>query len=159
MLKPFPLDWCLQYDRIWLNKTLIQVKLFFICWIVCPIHTICAGWISYHSGGSWMVFHQCEAFHALSGRPSGWISCHSGSNWMAVLKCALRLSFRPNSLSQLWQLKGFSHVWSLSCTLRLSFWMNFLSQLNGVKQGFHQMTELNDFTSQLDSTSQTEWVI
>ena len=97
-----------------------------------------------------MVFHQCEAFHALSGRPSGWISCHSGSNWMAVLKCALRLSFRTNSLSQWWQLKGFSLVWSLSCTLRLSFWMNFLSQLNGVKQDFHQMTELNDFTSDLN---------
>ena len=45
------------------------------------------------------------------------------------------------------------------CTLRLSFWMNFLSQLNGVKQSFYQMTELNDFTSQLGSTLQTEWVI
>ena len=38
MSKPFPLDWRLQYDWIWLNKTFIQVKLFFICWIVCPIH-------------------------------------------------------------------------------------------------------------------------
>ena len=120
----------------------------------CP-----SGRSSYHSGGSWMVFHQCEAFHALSGCPSGWISCHSGGNWMAVLKCALRLSFWTNFLSQWWQLNGFSPVWILSCTLRLSFWMSFLSQLNCNKQGFHQMTGLNDFTSQLDSTFQTECVI
>ena len=109
MLKPFPLDWCLQYDRIWLNKTFIQVKLFFICWIVRPIH---------------FWYHLC---------------------WM-------------NFLSQWWQLNGFSPVWSLSCTLRLSFWMNFLSQLNGVKQGFHQKTELNDFTSHALSGRPSGWI-
>ena len=78
------------------------------------------------------------------------ISSHSGGNWMVVLKWALRLSFWTNFLSQWWRLNGFSPVWIFSCTLRLSFWMSFLSQLNCHKQGYHQMTELNDFTTWLN---------
>ena len=48
----------------------------------CP-----SGQISYHSGGSWMVFHQCEAFHALSGCPSRWISCHS---WIVISRAFIK---------------------------------------------------------------------
>ena len=48
----------------------------------CP-----SGRISYHSGGSWMVFHQCEAFHALSGCPSRWISCHS---WIVISRAFIK---------------------------------------------------------------------
>ena len=133
LLKPFPL---LQYDWMWLNKTFIQVKLFFICGIVCSIpfwYHLCwcpplkwwwwwwiswwlvlvgdaegntkgdtsqtgrsccfsqtgcpSGRISYHSGGSWMVFHQCESFHALSGCPSGWVSCHS---WIVISRAFIK---------------------------------------------------------------------
>ena len=163
MLKPFPFHWCLQYDWMWLNKTFIQVKLFFICGIVCSIpfwyhlcyHFLSQWWqlngcskmrsqvvlldeffitvvavecfftsvkhfmhsqivlldeflvtvvaiewlssnalsgcpsgrFSYHSGGSWMVFHQCEAFHALSGCPSGWISCNS---WFVISRAFIK---------------------------------------------------------------------
>ena len=144
MLKPFPLHWCLQYDWMWLNKTFIQVKLFFICGIVCSIpfwYHLCWcpplkwwwwWWISW-----WLV-------------PGGWCRGWHIPNRAVLLLLPNRLSFWTNFLSQWWQLNGFSPVWILSCTLRLSFWMSFLSQLNCNKQGFHQMTELNDFTTWLN---------
>ena len=48
---------------------------------------------SCHSGGNWMVFHECEAFHALSGLHSVLKSCHSGGTSIFFLNFSTWLNF------------------------------------------------------------------
>ena len=130
MLKPFPLHWCLQYDWMWLNKTFIQVKLFFICGIVCSIpfwYHLC-----YHFLSQWWQLNGCSKMRS---------------------QVVLLDEFFITVVAVEW----FSPVWSLSSTLRSSFWMNFLSQwwqLNGCPQMRSQAVPLDDF---LITVVEVEW--
>ena len=89
---------------------------------------------SYHSGGTWMVFHQCEAFHALSGRHSVQKSCHSGGTWMVFHQCE---AFHA--------LSGCHSGW-ISChswmVLSRAFikWQNWMTSLLNLTQ-HHRMNE------------------
>ena len=93
---------------------------------------------------SWMFFHQCESFHALSGHPSGQISS-----------------------SQKWQLNGFCPIWIQSCTLRLYF-CRISYNSGGSWMVFHQCNPalflkwndwLNRITSLLNLTQFIDWII
>ena len=85
-----------------------------------------------HSGGTWMVFHQCEAFHTLSVRHSVQKSCHSGGNWMVFHECeAFHALSGRHSVQKSCHSGGTSIFF-----LNFSTWLNFtdwMSDLNGNK--------------------------
>ena len=155
LLKPFPLDWCLQYDWKWLNKS---------CYIFSQALLRLLNSMSYSFLVSFVLVSTCFEMVMM-------VTCTWGV--MRSMK-PLRLSICTNFLSQWLQFNGFSSVPILSHTLRLSFiWLEILGTVVAVEwfssayscsnfeQRFHQMTDrLNWITSLLNVAQlQTEWVI
>ena len=112
------------------NRSIKYAIIIFKCWIAHNVKAssllVSSIWWNMaqqnlHSDDTWMVFHQCEAFHTLSVRHSVQKSCHSGGNWMVFHECeAFHALSGWHSLQKSCHSSGTSIFF-----LNFSTWLNF----------------------------------